>query len=507
MERSDVLASFRDTVIDVQRSLGLHKLGRSVTGHTVKRPVKFVSRVKDSLPKFPEKFIPKAILLSTALFAGSALLASCGGKSSKNTEQIQQKEKVVTVSQALNNCDTFENANSAKKYNLDSVAPTFKEATGSKIENLNKDTAPDYVYSLFGENGPLAAKGDIHTLAFFQSIITIPAQKGILSANGRLTNYNYLETYSQVLNHFKGDPASTEEACKNTFKTMIETGAYTNNFAQNGEEVILFIPIRNNNGDVVSYQAKKVIVGSNQVLLGVEFNPNNNHNTRNYAGFPSVLLTPEGQVYLKGVNLVNVNAPQSKKNLSSGVVLTENSNKTIAAKVIETPNSKNVVSSAPAPVTTPTTEGTGTGTSTKTTIGETPTPAPTIHKTVGKGIGTTEGTGTSGTGTEGTGTGTEGTGTSGTITGQPVPKKQPTPTPPPEQPVQPTPTPPPEQPVQPTPTPPPKQPEPVKPPVDCNPNINDCTPSSSSSNQSQSSSYSSSSESNVYYDTSSMYFN
>ncbi len=244
--------------------------------------------------------IKRRIAIGLALMVGSLSLAACGSKAS---EAISKPSTVVSVSKAEQNCSTFENVDQSSHYLSNSAMPTSEKSIGKA---LNQNTAAEYVRSLFGAEGPLAAKGDIHTLAFIMSAVTIPAHEGNLAANGQMTNYNYFNQYSQQLDYFQSNPNSIAGACEQSLKTMIEDGQYTNDFAQKGQAVTLFQPERNQKGEVINYKPVKVIVG--EVLNGVEFKAR----LLNQPGYTPVLITENGEVYVKGVVLENIPKPENQ---------------------------------------------------------------------------------------------------------------------------------------------------------------------------------------------------
>ncbi len=320
--------------------------------------------------------IKRRIAIGLALMVGSLSLAACGSKAS---EAISKPSTVVSVSKAEQNCSTFENVDQSSHYLSNSAMPTSEKSIGKA---LNQNTAAEYVRSLFGAEGPLAAKGDIHTLAFIMSAVTIPAHEGNLAANGQMTNYNYFNQYSQQLDYFQSNPNSIAGACEQSLKTMIEDGQYTNDFAQKGQAVTLFQPERNQKGEVINYKPVKVIVG--EVLNGVEFKAR----LLNQPGYTPVLITENGEVYVKGVVLENIPKP-------------ENQNKPTVTTVPQ-PQSEQIPSQTP---------------SQQENI-----PQPQSSQKVSKTTTTQPSSGTTGTGTTGSGTGTsgtgKGTGTTGSGTGK-----------------------------------------------------------------------------------------
>ena len=343
--------------------------------------------------------IKRRIAIVLALMVGSLSFAACGSKAS---EAISKPSTVVSVSKAEQNCSTFENVDQSSHYLSNSAMPTSEKSIGKA---LNQNTAAEYVRSLFGAEGPLAAKGDIHTLAFIMSAVTIPAHEGNLAANGQMTNYNYFNQYSQQLDYFQPNPNSIAGACEQSLKTMIEDGQYTNDFAQKGQAVTLFQPERNQKGEVINYKPVKVIVG--EVLNGVEFKAR----LLNQPGYTPVLITENGEVYVKGVVLENIPKPENQ-NKPTVTTVPQPQSEQIPS---QTPSQQeNIPQNIPQPqpsqkvskttTTQPSSGTTGTGT----------TGSGTGTSGTGKGTGTTgSGTGTSGTGK---GTGTTGSGTGKTST-------------------------------------------------------------------------------------------
>ena len=342
--------------------------------------------------------IKRRIAIGLAFLVGGIGLAACG----KTSETHSKQPAVVSVSKAEQDCRTFENVDQSSHYLLNSAMPTSEKSIGKA---LNQNTAAEYVRSLFGAEGPLAAKGDIHTLALTMALVTIPAHEGNLAANGQVTNYNYFNQYSQQLNYFQSNPNSIAGACEQSLKTMIEDGQYTNDFAQKGQAVTLFQPERNQKGEVINYKPVKVIVG--EVLNGVEFKAR----LLNQPGYTPVFITENGEVYVKGVVLENIPKPENQ-NKPTVTTVPQPQSEQIPS---QTPSQQeNIPQNIPQPqpsqkvskttTTQPSSGTTGTGT----------TGSGTGTSGTGKGTGTTgSGTGTSGTGK---GTGTTGSGTGKTST-------------------------------------------------------------------------------------------
>ena len=305
-----------------------------------------VQRSYDRLPRGLRIGIAGAVL-------GSIAVAGCSSAPSHESNR-----STVTTAEAKANCNTFENANAAadaSKYNQNSFLPNGKLNSNS--------SANSYVHNLFGSKGPLAGNGDLGSLAAINSVLTIPASKGVVNPN----SYSYQDAFASSVASFNsgnGGKEAQDKACKQAFITMTEDGNWNNNWAGAGQVVTEIIPTRNTKNNQIQIGSGTDLV-MRQVHLtgalnGVEFKSR----TPNQKGYTPVLITNQGNIFIQGV----LSIEGSAKNNDQGKNVDKNAasnGETIYIKpngtqvIVKTgPNGeKTIISTSPNGVTTVTTPG------------------------------------------------------------------------------------------------------------------------------------------------------
>jgi len=298
--------------------------------------------------------LPRGLRIGIAgVVLGSMAVAGCA-----NAPTHESNRSTVTTAEAKANCNTFENSNAAadaSKYNQNSFLPNGK---------LNSNaSANSYVHNLFGSKGPLAGNGDLGSLAAINSVLTIPASKGVVNPN----SYSYQDAFASSIASFNSDNGGKEaqdKACKQAFVTMTEDGNWNNNWAGAGQVVTEIIPTRNTKNNQIQTGSGTDLV-MRQVHLtgalnGVEFKSR----TPNQKGYTPVLITNQGNIFIQGV--LSLEGSANNNDQGNNVAANSASNgETIYIKpngtqvIVKTgPNGeKTIISTSPNGVTTVTTPG------------------------------------------------------------------------------------------------------------------------------------------------------
>ncbi len=298
--------------------------------------------------------LPRSLRIGIAgVVLGSIAVAGCA-----NAPTHESNRSTVTTAEARANCNTFENANAAadaSKYNQNSFLPNGKLNSNS--------SANSYVHNLFGSKGPLAGNGDLGSLAAINSVLTIPASKGVVNPN----SYSYQDAFASSVASFNsgnGGKEAQDKACKQAFVTMTEDGNWNNNWAGAGQVVTEIIPTRNTKNNQIQTGSGTDLV-MRQVHLtgalnGVEFKSR----TPNQKGYTPVLITNQGNIFIQGVLSIEGSAKNNDqgKNVDTNAA---SSGETIYIKpngtqvIVKTgPNGeKTIISTSPNGVTTVTTPG------------------------------------------------------------------------------------------------------------------------------------------------------
>lgn len=167
----------------------------------------------------------------------------------------------------------------------------------------SKDDVSKHVGGWFDQDGPLGGgKIDTASLAAVTAVIVEPAHDG---AAAKL-DYNYLEGYRAAAARY-ADPqnglASARKECAAAANTLRQTAELNPNWAQKGETVTRFVPVRDlNNPDpakrnqIVGMKLEKIeTLGT---LGGIEFKLRDT--SKKLDGFISVLVADNGDMFVKG---------------------------------------------------------------------------------------------------------------------------------------------------------------------------------------------------------------
>ena len=253
----------------------------------------------------------KGLATFIGVVAAGALVAGIWSASTNKNTQESSSQKLNPV-EALANCDNIINANSAANPNLYDSRAFLPKASDFKIKDLNNNSSAEYIYSFFGPNGPLANKADQASLAVIESTLAVPSgQSSLISSynHGPDTTINYPAIFNQVEGTFNASTGSKQaeiKACRDDFKVMLSDAKYVNNFAQNGETVTMIAALRNNKFSIEGIKFIHKVV--NGVLSGIEFKASQS----NEQGYPAILLSSDGTLYVKGA--LNLPKPKPEHN-------------------------------------------------------------------------------------------------------------------------------------------------------------------------------------------------
>jgi hypothetical protein len=248
-----------------------------------------------------------ASALAAAGFGGNALAQS-------SSTDITPNPNVPTVTASPNTstgpqspdeqCDDFQSSFAAANpalYNAEAFAP--------KAENVsNADQAKNYVNHLFDENGPLAGKGDIESLAAFMSTIVLPAQQGAVNP----ADYNYKEAYIQRVQTYQ-TPQGREQAvkdCKIAFNTLIQEVGYEDAWLRPGAPVTMFAAVRGDQNRIESAQFRPGVV-ADEPLSAIVFKLR--ESSKGLKGATEVGLLSDGTLVLNGVRFVKEEGAKEAK--------------------------------------------------------------------------------------------------------------------------------------------------------------------------------------------------
>ncbi len=230
---------------------------------------------------------------TAALAVVGVLAVGCAGGDGSREEAMGEGGE----GSAAAHCDDIELGSVAvdpQKYNRRAFLPMAE----GDVEDT--DAAVEYINGFF-EDGPLGNRVDPVSLAAVMAVITEPAHDdGVVDPS-----FSYLNAFASTLVTYegRGGEAVAAEDCRQTLETLIQTAGYEENWAQDGETVTRFTPVREVDNDedgtwrLEGMRIDEVVI--NNQLGGVVFKmrPSN----RGIDGFTEVLVNPEtGQMFVKG---------------------------------------------------------------------------------------------------------------------------------------------------------------------------------------------------------------
>lgn len=236
--------------------------------------------------------------LGTGLTIGAAVLLAGGSYAAYSHYETGSKKASTQETGKPVDCDTSNFANVSARpneYNDTAFLP-HTDKLG------NNDEASQYVLSLFDQNGPLAGQLDPVSLAAIEAVAVVPSHDGVATN----PDYDYVKTFKDKYAAYSQSDGGLELAKKDCVvarDTLVQTGQFNGTWAVKGETVTLFKALRDtNNQDVAKryniIDMKPVKVVTQDTLGGVEFTVRASN--KGIDGFISILLTKEGDLYIKG---------------------------------------------------------------------------------------------------------------------------------------------------------------------------------------------------------------
>ncbi len=162
------------------------------------------------------------------------------------------------------------------------------------------DSAKNYIGALFAQGGTVAG-GSPDTLAALMATSVIPGTRE--DAND--PNYNYIAAFNDRIAAYstaQGQEAAQAD-CKEAYDFVTQVAEYTDDWAQPGEPVSEFRATRSKNYEINGAELTKPQVAT-KVFKGIELklrSTTKEVNGQDLQGFPSVLITEEGQIFVKGL--------------------------------------------------------------------------------------------------------------------------------------------------------------------------------------------------------------
>lgn len=236
--------------------------------------------------------------VATFLTVGAFALSGCGDKGGA-PEKIQPA--TATCEQVSGFADDSANPAEFGSQEFLPIAPKGID---------NPEEVEDYIY-----NNPVEAadKIDPASLAALMSAVTKPAS----DRKATDSSYDYVEAFKESLDGYAAGVGALEKAkqdCEQTVETLKQVAEYNGSWAQEGEKVVKLSAVRDETNKIVGMELKKQVV--TETLSGVELKLRET-SSEDLDGFTSVLITEEGEMYVKGV-IVERNARNNKDRKDKG---------------------------------------------------------------------------------------------------------------------------------------------------------------------------------------------
>lgn len=235
-------------------------------------------------------------VLAVGLAIGAAAtFAACGGKEEVN----------ASGTNAVAGCDVGAIANlSANPAKFDQSA--FLPRTPDGIDNASEAEAVINADKLFVEDDTI----NTPALAAVMSAITTPSSDSKVTG----TSYNYVAQFDSKMAEYKAGDGSLEVAkddCVSTIETLKQTGEFTEDWAGTGDKVVQISAVRNSNNKIYDMKLEKQV--TKEPLSGVAFKVRPTSGEE-IDGFNEVLLTADGEMFVKGVTVEEQAKKQEKEN-------------------------------------------------------------------------------------------------------------------------------------------------------------------------------------------------
>lgn len=264
-----------------------------------------------------------SVLRTTLLgLGGVAALAGIGYavyelNNDDNGGSVDKTSDIPTSEEISENCEDIKLANAAANPELYGTESFLPKADSFKTD----EDVVNYIARLFDQDGPLAGDADAGSLAFVKAAITGPSHDGKTVDPA----YNYLDAFKSAgASYFteNGNVAAKRD-CKEANDTLVQLAELNNNWAQAGETVTKFVPIRDvDNADksqrnnIIGLKLVKVV--TKDKLSGIEVKLRDS--SRELDGLTEVLLTDKGEAYVRGITIgegqsvgLNGDKPQAVK--------------------------------------------------------------------------------------------------------------------------------------------------------------------------------------------------
>ncbi|HSW85515.1 MAG TPA: hypothetical protein VLF79_02800 [Candidatus Saccharimonadales bacterium] len=166
-----------------------------------------------------------------------------------------------------------------------------------KTEINSSETSMQEVNSLFAKDGAITDK---HTLAAIMATVVLPSLKG----NVGNTNFDYVQAYTDRVAAYDQDSELAGRDCNIAADVLVQVAGYNSAWNKPGAPVSKFEANRDNSSYEITSAALTAPKTVLQTLSGTEFklrDTTKGVNGEQLQGFPSVLVTPDGEIFLQGL--------------------------------------------------------------------------------------------------------------------------------------------------------------------------------------------------------------
>lgn len=233
---------------------------------------------------------PIALVATAAAFGGGYAAINKGGEGNP----LNSPDAGAAALVGAENCDAMDGFKDlSTNFNPNAFGPEADEGINSG------DDAEAYINA-----NPFAdaTKIDKVSLAAFMSLATIPATK-----DATTLSTEYIKNFDSTLKAYNTQEDALEDAaedCATTKELLDKSANYTDNFANDGEPIVRVS--RAVEGGRTTMKFKKMgslTLEGVEIALSDDESERTDSNGREYNGFPSLLITKEGVVYMKGVTV------------------------------------------------------------------------------------------------------------------------------------------------------------------------------------------------------------
>lgn len=256
-----------------------------------------MSEVLNSAPNVePSSVHQEAGQFNKAIAAAGVGVLLVGGAAiyGFNHNSGDAKEQATAANQA-NECNSlaFTNAGAdAVKYGSESFLPRNAVSGPADVQPYISGKK-----GLFSKTGPLAGNGDKASMAAITAVITDRATNKQAAID---PNYSYTDHFKRAEASFSGTNGveAAKVACEKTYDALTQIPNFTRDWAAKGEKLTQFVAVRNKANEIVGMKLQKKL--ASEVMSGIEFKYSSSAKGEVVAGFPSVLETPDGELFVKG---------------------------------------------------------------------------------------------------------------------------------------------------------------------------------------------------------------